>query len=215
LSILFATPAYGGEVKLGYDRGCKALAAELTACGFQFAWLDTENESLITRGRNTMVAQFRRTEFEYLMWIDSDIEFTADDVGKLLAMNADVAAGCYRMKKPGSKYAAWVNGALIDDLDKFKEPVAVDYAGTGFMMIHRRVFDKLEPHVTPLWEGQVGECHGFFSQKLISHEDSGRYIELPEDYSFCLRWRDIGGKVMMDPSVRLIHHGSFAYGQTA
>ena len=33
-----------------------------------------------------------------------------------------------------------------------------------------------------------------------------------EDYLFCENWRDLGGSIWMDPSVRLLHHGSFAYG---
>jgi GT2 family glycosyltransferase len=110
------------------------------------------------------------------------------------------------MKRPGAPYAAWRDGKLVTDLAP--TPFAVDYAGTGFMMIRRSAFRKLkEAH--PEWryeEGHVGECWGFFQDPI---EDG---VHLSEDYFFCKRWRELGGEVLMHPEVKLKHHGAFAYG---
>ena len=73
------------------------------------------------------MANYLKTDFERLMFIDADIEFTPDHVGMLLEMDQPISVGVYRMKKPGSKYAAWRNGELVDDLDQFKRPITVDY----------------------------------------------------------------------------------------
>jgi hypothetical protein len=35
--------------------------------------------------------------------------------------------------------------------------------------------------------------------------DSGRYLS--EDYAFCRRWRDIGGKIWVDLHCKLLHLG--------
>jgi len=51
------------------------------------------------------------------------------------------------MKKPDSMFAAWVGGELVTDIDQFDGPIKVDYAGTGFMMIHRSVFEKMRAFV--------------------------------------------------------------------
>lgn len=211
MSILFATPCYGGQCTVGYLRSVLALKEQMTAANFGHAFLLTENESLITRARNTSAARFLNdTDFEFLFFIDADIEFTPEDVGKLLALDEDIAVGCYRMKRPGSKYAAWVDGRLIEHLGEFSGPISVDYAGTGFMLIRRSVFRRLQD-AHPEWKHREGngidECWAFFQTPV---EDG---IFLSEDYHLCKRWRELGGKIIMDPSVKLIHHGSFAYGQ--
>jgi hypothetical protein len=35
--------------------------------------------------------------------------------------------------------------------------------------------------------------------------------DVTEDYAFCDRWRELGGRVFIDPSVRLSHVGEKAY----
>ena len=39
--------------------------------------------------------------------------------------------------------------------------------------------------------------------------DERRYLS--EDYAFCKRWRDIGGKIHVYLPVVTVHHGSYAY----
>jgi hypothetical protein len=39
--------------------------------------------------------------------------------------------------------------------------------------------------------------------------DSGRYLS--EDYAFCRRWRDIGGKVHVDLQCKLMHLGQHLF----
>lgn len=168
----------------------------------------TVQDSLIGRARNLCAVNFLKSDYDRLMFIDADIEYEPEDVAKVWALDADISVGVYRMKKPGSKFAAWVDGALVDDLTKYKKPISVDYAGTGFMMIKRHVFEKMQS-VFPQWkyeEGQVGESWAFFQDPI---EDG---IHLSEDYFFCKRARELGFKIMMDPSVKLKHWGSFCYG---
>jgi hypothetical protein len=43
---------------------------------------------------------------------------------------------------------------------------------------------------------------GFFEPYKVD----GR--KLSEDYSFCQRWRDIGGQVWADPNIRMAHVGT-------
>jgi hypothetical protein len=40
--------------------------------------------------------------------------------------------------------------------------------------------------------------------------DSGRYLS--EDYAFCRRWRDMGGKIWVDLDCKLMHLGQHLFG---
>jgi hypothetical protein len=187
------------------------------------------SDSAVHRGRNQLVKAFLESDFDRLMFIDSDIEFSADDVGKLWNLDADIAVGVYPMKEMGAPYAAWVDGKLIDNLEQFSGPVNVDYAGTGFMMIKRSVFEALMPF-TPLEKcleadkKTEGFRYVFFDfplmpvdskdEKAIRQTETCSKVvtELPEDYGFCQKARQLGFKVQMDPTVKLKHFGLYGYG---
>jgi len=204
MSVLFCTPAYGGQVFAPHMRSCLDTAIELSQQGIDFDWLIRWNESLVHRARMGMTKAFLDTHYQYMMWLDADIEFTPEDVAKLWNLDADIAVGVYRMKTEDSKFAAWVDGKLVTDLDQFKEPIEVDYAGTGFMLIKRQVLENLSKKV----EKYENECPDIPALYMTPIDDG---ILLSEDYYFCKLARENGYKVMMDPSVRLSHWGLKAY----
>ena len=208
MSVLFCTPCYGGMVTEPHFRSCLALREELNGAGISHSWLTGSNESLVTRARNEMTATFLETDFEFQMWLDADIEFQPEDVEKLARLDADIAVGVYAMKKPDAQwYAAWVDGELVKDLDRFDGPVNVDFAGTGFMLLKRGTVERLA-EAAPKYIGPGGrEVAAIYQTPVVDgHFDS-------EDYHMCRTWRGMGGKIVMDPSVRLLHHGTYAYGR--
>jgi len=206
MSILVCTPMYGGQCTEAYFSSCLKLQEQFIRGGMRHGWLTGTNESLITRARNGMVATFLETDFDSLMFIDADIQFEPEDVGKLWNMNADVAVGVYAMKKPDAAwYAAWVDGKLMKALPE--EPMEVDFAGTGFMLIQRHVIEKMiEAYPETKHTSNEGVCHALFDTAVL---DDTYYSE---DYLFCRRWREIGGTITMDPTVKLKHIGAYVYG---
>jgi hypothetical protein len=206
MSLLIATPMYGGQCTKEYFESCLQLKDALVQQNIEHAWLTTANESLVTRARNTSAATFLKTEFRYFMFIDADISFTADDVGKLWNLQTEVAVAAYPMKVEAEPLSAWVGGELVTDLDSLPNPCPVDYAGTGFMMIRRDVFEKMKRPEIFHQEGRVGDCWAFFDTAV---EDG---IYWSEDYWFCRKWREAGGRVLMDPTIRLGHVGRRIFG---
>lgn len=95
------------------------------------------------------------------------------------------------------------------DADGFVE---VQEIGTGFMLIARRVFERLAQHQSELRyagatqppEGGDPSRHRFFDAGL----DPGTGAYLSEDFAFCRRWRAIGGQIFADVRSRLTHTGS-------
>lgn len=233
MSILVATPCYGGMATEPYIYSCDILKKECNLQGLEIDFLRLRNESLITRARNVCASSFLYdTDYDCLLFIDSDIEFEPADVARLWNLcngggdgldgkKADVAVGAYRNKKADSTRSAWVNGELRL-VEEFKKPFDVDYAGTGFMMIRRNTFKQLE-HSYPEWEYEEGfpeegealedtkiqTCWAFF-QDPIEDTKNGRF-HLSEDYFFVKRVIDLGMRVVMDPEIHLKHWGMAAY----
>lgn len=205
MSILFATPCYGGMVTAPHFRSCMNTKEELTKQGIAHDWLIGWNESLITRARNEMAATFLTTDYSHLCFIDADIEFGPADIAKLWNLQADIAVGLYQMKKIDAPLSAWRNGKMIRIASGMTEPFAVDYAGTGFFMINRKVLDHMAPLVES-YEGPNGRVSAFFMTPI--HDDGFE----SEDFHFCRRVREEGFTIVADPSIRLKHYGQFAYG---
>lgn len=187
-------------------RSCLNLKQDLMSAGIAHDWLTGRNESLVTRARNEMTCSFLQTDHTHMMWLDADIEFESEHVAKVWNMDADIGVGVYAMKKPDKQwFAAWKDGALVKYLDQYKEPIEVDYAGTGFMMIRRNVIETLAEK-SESYEGPNGRVPALYMTPI--HNDGFE----SEDYHFCRKAREAGFKIMMDASVRLKHWGQFAYG---
>ena len=219
MSLVIATPLYGGFCTAEYADSMARLQSSLDLSGIKYRVLHHVNDSLIPRARNCLVARFMRDpelkEYTRFMFIDADIEFEPEDVCKLWNLSEchDVVTACYPTKredKDGTKTTAWKDGKLVD-LDSFDQhfPVEIDYAGTGFLMINRLAFIKMQNAYpdTRHMEGHLGEVYALFDTEVVQDEDWTKRWYCSEDYLFCKRYRDIGGKIMLDPSIRLGHVG--------
>jgi hypothetical protein len=214
---------YGGMCHAMHFLSCMDLKNTLYRANVDHDWLVTTNESLIQRARNTSAAAFLDTKYQKMLFIDADISFEPDAVAELWNMDAPVAVGAYRMKRVGAPLTVWKDGMLLY-ANEFTEPTPVDYAGTGFMMIDRSVFERLmEAH--PEWEHMEAKggkptltkpaegvdmedqrkCWGFFQTPIRGG------IQLSEDYFFCEKVRELGIDILWNPRVELTHWGLHGY----
>lgn len=203
MSIMIATPMFGGMCHAQHFLSCLDLRAEFARVGFPHSWCVLRNESLITRARNTCVQTFLESDHTHLLFIDADIEFTPEDVSKLWNLERDVSVGAYAMKDGSGKVGAWKDGKWLSkmDLAVFREPVTVDYGNTGFMMIARHV---LETMPGPVYD-EDGEKRMVFDTEIQDR------TLLSEDYLFCQTCRDLGIEIWLDPSIQLKHWGQCGY----
>jgi len=216
MSLLICVPIHGYGVTQFWE---SINQASFDMHDFKHDVLIMKNESLITRARDNLVTSFLETDYERLLFIDSDIEFSSEDIQKLWNMDVDVAVGAYPMKTKGSPTAGWVRGELIntEDMDGVE---AVDFAGTGFMMIKREVFIKFQRthpnrfHREGLPSDQLNDYRKsfcYFDSRLSEGETWKERVRYPEDYAFCHDFRAMGGKIMLDPTIKLKHWGQFGY----
>ncbi|WP_244106049.1 hypothetical protein [Paraburkholderia phenazinium] len=171
-NVYVATPSYGAVVATDYVLGLLDLYDVSASYGFGLRVHFNSFDSLITRARNTMVAEFLADDrFTHLMWIDGDIGFKGTDVVRLLKANRPVVAGVYPLKSDGwprsglpealpagttkadfqARFASYPAVARSDNLeadaDGFLDAL---YAPTGFMLIKREVFLALMRHFPEL-----------------------------------------------------------------
>ena len=78
MKVLLATPAYGGQITAAYFQSVLGLMNHAGPRGIQIDVMTLTNESLITRGRNEIVATFLAGDWTDLLWVDADIAFDPD-----------------------------------------------------------------------------------------------------------------------------------------
>ena len=173
-------------------------------------------DALIDRARGISATWFlERSDADVHLSIDSDIVgFSAEDTQKLceLAMEYDIVGGVYvRRSQNETSPATWyMDGEpVIHAFDH--TPVEVKWLATGFMAVHRRVFEKLaETTPTSHLKGK-NHYYTFYQPFVYDDPELGDSIELSEDWAFCHRAREAGFKIYIDPAIRLGHIGNYIY----
>lgn len=230
---LFMTPCHSGNVAANFAQSLLALNNGLWQSGMPGVVRITSGESLITRARNEAVAEFLLdSSLTHLFWIDSDIGFTVDQVFRLLLADRDVVAGAYPLKRfnwPSrlpegltpeafnQRYLRYPVNAHDGVSSKIDEDgfLEVSEAPTGFMCIRRNVIEAMMAKLPKLRYVPDGPpdsplreyCYRFFDVMIEPATD--RYLS--EDYAFCRRWRDIGGRVFVDTQSKLSHQGIYTW----
>jgi hypothetical protein len=101
VSLMVASPMYGGLCHDAFLLGMLDLRQACDARGIPLHVLTIRNESLVQRGRNTCVAHFLASDATHLLFIDSDIGFSAGGALRLLAHRKDVVGATYAKKSLG------------------------------------------------------------------------------------------------------------------
>ena len=176
---------------------------------YKFGW-DILGCGGAARTRNIMAYRFLKGEkAPYLIFVDRDIVFKPEDIGKLLDSlknGYDLVAGCYAIHDAMFLASSGL-GEEERQLDgTIKE---VRYLATGFMGITRNLLEKMiEGLKLPLMhEGDETKTYPFFEEKWYDDPDIG-HIWMSEDYDFCYKARKVGIDSYLDTSIRLGHIGS-------
>lgn len=143
-----------------------------------------------------------KVNYTHLMWIDSDICWNPEQIGSLLLRKQKVVSGLYSHGQKDSftvfkncddeyflKHGAYELLKFEEVKDK-KDLIEIDYTGLGFMLIAKGVVESLEyPWFTSM-EKVIGD-----KIKDLSSEDA----------TFCLRIKEKGFKIYVDPTIIVGH----------
>ena len=169
------------------------------------------NESLVTRARNNLVAKMMvNPKTTHLMFVDADVGFDAESIYKLIAHDKDVVGGIYPKKTFEPDYVF----NPTTDAKRDGNLIEVEDIGTGFLLIKRSVFETMMNKFPKLkYKNGLNidnESEPFMYALFDTWIDpEGNYLS--EDYTFCERWRGLGGKIYADTSIKLTHTGYYPF----
>ena len=213
MRVHFCVPCYGGQLFEAFFISMLKFMAAANRLGLQFTVDTMVNESLIPRGRNSLVAKFLAFEPKstHLMFIDADIGFEPEEIIKLMLADKDVVGGLYPKKALPVQYV--VN--KVPNSTKEGNLVEVANLGTGFMMIKREVIESIIRKKPELhYQDAIGLDPKFDPYKYALFDtliDPVTKEYLSEDYYFCKLWRDMGGKIWADLTIKLDHSGYYKF----
>lgn len=168
----------------------------------------TSGNSIIARARCLMLAEFMaKVQYDTLFMIDADIGFQPDALKRLIELPEEVVAGVYPYRSDDRAGKFPVRWEAQGDVLVTNESGLIEARGVpgGFLRIKRTAIDKLiAAHPERLVydpEAEGGSYYALFSNEAINGGFMG------EDFYFCNLWRNIGGKVWVDPNISFEHMG--------
>lgn len=175
--------------------GVKVMSKSLMGCTY------------IHSARGQMASLFMQTDATHLIFIDWDMVWNTGSLMRLISHDVDVVGADYPRRKEPIKYNARFLEVDGKSHDRIEENGLLEVAGipTGFMVIKRGVLEKMIEAFPDLifedGDAMIKQCLLFFA-----HLKDNKTL-LSDDYSFCDRWREIGGKVYVDTQIPIGHIG--------
>ena len=218
--VYVATPCYDMmrvETTVSLLDTFSALGGSGVECKFK-----SVKTSLVTHGRNLLTCGFLHSGFDYMLFVDADVEFTPEAVMRMLVPKKDIVCTPYRVKEDGMKYAV-----------KFKDPdnvkilpfdlVEIEEGPAGLMLIHRKVFERLidkhrelkinfDKPTRDKMNKEIGSIEDGIDRYMYNFWDTTFRLDTGEwkgeDLSFCSLARGAGFKLYANLDSWTTHHGS-------
>ena len=196
--------------------------------------------SLVQQGRNLCVSEFLSDpeNYDYLLFIDSDIDFQSKTIFTMMEKDKDLIACPYPMKSfDWDKAWRRLHKEALDEADHLSKsgytfPIKVgnkneirvtngvaevSHAPTGCMLIKRSLIEKMMAHHPELKINQPTIVNGkevfkenFYNLFDCIHDPKTKEF-FGEDFGFCKRWTEMGGKVYAYIMDYITHTGEYQY----
>lgn len=212
-SIFIALPAYDFKVSLKLAISLARFAQAAPRHGIDIQIGSICGCSVVSRARNLLAQDMIESSCDYLLFVDSDINFEPEDIFRLMAWAEDpkkgIVAAVPRTRSEDKVYIANLDYDENNELTmNGMGLVRAERVATAFMMVRREVFITMaEAH--PEWKyydkrsDRVVPC--LFDFELTEEGYIG------EDFLFCDRARDLGFEIWIDPTITLGHMGVQEY----
>ena len=236
ISIMVCTPVHS-EVSMHYTQALLEFQKVCMLKGILVSFTILKS-SLVTQGRNMCVAAFLNEPHKYthMLFIDSDINFSPDSIFEMIELDKELIAIPYPMKtihwdkvlklSPKAKnptelstfgFTYPIKVADTSNITVKNNVMEVTHAPTGCMLIKRSVFEKMiekYPHLEiiqpTILNGEETNNKNLYNFFDTFHDlESKKYYG--EDFGFCQKWTDIGGKCYCYIGRFITHVGEYQY----
>ena len=140
MKLYISTPAYDSKVAVDYCNSLIQSLKVLEKSGIECVVGNKSGDCYIAKARNSLTREFLESDCTHLLFIDADVGWEPDKIGKIVQSKYDVCLGAYPMKIEYEKYPLHIateeNGLVIREGDYIR----LHMGPTGFMCIKREVF---------------------------------------------------------------------------
>lgn len=158
-------------------------------------------------------------DYDYLMWVDSDIDFSIQNFVDLLKTDKDLCTGWYYQSDglPVAGYFKTKRNRFSkntvpfelydgDNLYTFKnaveitektEPYIIDWCGMGWMLMKRGVMERIK--------------YPWFAPKIVRYNLPEAYEVMSEDLSFAMSLKEAGIEMWVNPLIKVGHEKPKVY----
>ncbi len=214
--VYLAMPSLSGRPDIATQSALIDTLVALKGAGVSVHFKPVVGDSIISRTRNFFVSDFLASDCTDLIMIDDDLWWEPGAVQRLLSHPCDLVGGVYPKRQDDLEFPVRRSpGAKVDLSTGLLE---VELLPTGFLRMTRaclermvQAYSHLRYHDRHLPNRQF---YALFWVELGKGLD-GDIEDLEvwgEDFTFCKRWRDIGGKVWLDTLIEFKHIGRKAWG---
>lgn len=201
--VFIATPSYAGKFCEQYIDSLEATASEIDRLGWKSSVSVIRGDCYVQRARNSLVAEFMRTDATDLFFLDDDLGWPADAFVRLVSMPDPVVFGAYPFKRVEEGYPVVIH---TDEsgipMGRSDGCIHASGAPTGFLRIKRHVIQMLQDANPELAYDDDGKTvYDLFPQGV----KNGRWWG--EDFAFCNLWTALGGYIWCVPDIDFVHVG--------
>jgi hypothetical protein len=210
-SVYIAMPCYD-SVKIGTMLSIVQLIQQLAKSGIEVS-INTMKSPLIHQARNHLTSVFLTTEYQYLLFIDSDVEFKPEAILRMLVADKDICTTPYRVKMEDTNLKVYTI-ELEKNAKLEAGMVELKVGPTGLMLIKRKVFERIiknhpELKIKNAVLPNLGKNHEYYYNFFDFAFKDG--YSVGEDISFCRLAKDNDFRIYANTESETRHHGSYAW----
>ena len=220
--VYVATPCYDSmrvETCVSLLDTFSALGGSGVECKFK-----SVKSSLVTHGRNLLTCGFLDSGFDYMLFVDADVEFKPEAIMRMLVPKKDIVVTPYRVKNEPEtpEYAVKFKDSTNIKIEPF-DLVEIEEGPAGLMLIHRGVYERLMDKHPELkinfdkatrdkMNKEIGAMEDAIDRYMYNFWDTTFHLDTGEwkgeDLSFCSLARGMGTKIYANLDSWTTHHGS-------